>query len=143
MALSSTSSLSNHKISIILDEASSSFPVMVVRSIFNSKTLITILSCLLRHIPLISAGILVLIFIVFCNCVFVSSIVFLILRFVNLVSVNLKNRSESCENFSHFFVTFGASENVHANERDDSDSGAFSNAPVVEAFLVWLLIDKA
>ena len=115
MALSSTSSLSNHKISIILHEASSSFAVMVVWSIFNSKTLIAILCCLFRRI------ILVLIFFIFCNRVFVSSIVFLILRFVNLVSFNLKNWSESCEDFTHFLVAFGAGEDVHANERNNSD----------------------
>ena len=115
MALSSTSSLSNHKISIILHEASSSFAVMVVWSIFYSKTLITILCYLFRRI------ILVLIFFIFCNRVFVSSIVFLILRFVNLVSFNLKNRSKSCENFTHFLVAFGAGEDVHANEGNNGD----------------------
>lgn len=146
VTLGSTSSLSYHKISIIA--ISSSFVVgshsvfvllMIVVSIFNSKGLIAILRSLLRSLPMITC-IVILIFFILCNCVFIFAIILVILSFIYLRSINLENRPKPCENLAHLFVSIIDRENIQADKRNNCNRGPITNSPIIKFFSVWLLI---
>jgi len=142
----STSSLSYHKISMIIG-ISSKFIIIIVLiivvvSIFDSKGLIAILCSLLRSLPMISS-IVILIFFILGNCIFIFAIIFVILSFVYLRSINLIDGSKSCKNLSHLFVSVINRENIEAYKWNDRNCGSITNAPIIKFFSIWLLINQS